>query len=313
MMVHIFIGVKRVKKMTLQRDTKSILPPEQSYIQTCILQQICISASFLVDQPRHHTMIGIAVGEPGIGKSVALQYAQEQLALRDTPPKIISLRVLPGTTVPTLVRGIGHEIDDSAYTREWNIIESLTQRMSQHDVRLVILDEADRLNDACLDVVCSLVDAAHCSLLLVGLPTLFQRCLRQKQLVDRIGIYLNLRSLTFSDVLYSVLPAFVFLGWIFDPDQDEDRVLAEQLWTCAAPSLRQLHFLVSMASHIAQITGNAVVTRACIQEAIQHHCTHQRHDQKVLSEESMMYERKTKNMSLKKRSYHIEKIVDPDL
>jgi hypothetical protein len=185
--------------------------------------------------------------------------------------------------------------------------------MSQHDIRLAILDEADRLNDVCLDVVCSLVDAARCSLLLVGLPPLFQRCLRQKQLVDHIGIYLDLQSPTFSDVLYSVLPAFVFPGWIFDPNQDEDRVLAEQLWTCAAPSLRQLHSLVSMASHMAQITGNSVVTRACIQESIQLHYTRQLHDQKVLSEDSMMYERETENMSLKKRSYHMEKIVDPDL
>jgi hypothetical protein len=78
MTAHIFIGVKKVKKMTLQRDTERILPPEQLYIQTCILRQIYGSACFLVDQLRHHAMIGIAVGEPGIGKSVALQYVQEQ-------------------------------------------------------------------------------------------------------------------------------------------------------------------------------------------------------------------------------------------
>jgi hypothetical protein len=56
------------------------LPPEQPCIQTNTLQSFVGMTQLLVDIHHMSAMIGIAVGAPGIGKSIGMcSYQQEEL------------------------------------------------------------------------------------------------------------------------------------------------------------------------------------------------------------------------------------------
>ncbi len=133
----------------------------------------------------------------------------------------------------------------------------------------MILDEAERLNDACFEMLCSLFDMTRCPLLLVGLPQLLPRIQRHPRMSDMVSLYLKFIPLSLEEVLYEVLPALVFPGWVFNPAQEADCLLAEQLWEYTAPSLRRLRNVLGTASTLAHMQHEPNVTHASIKRAMQ--------------------------------------------
>ena len=224
---------------------ESVLPPDQPYVRTSILKHFLGFAQLLTDTHHHDAMMGIAVGASGIGKSVALQCYQEQLPREGAFEDTIKTRRYPSK------------------------IDSLAEVMCHKNPHLVILDEADRLNDACFEMLCSLFDMTRCPLLLVGLPQLLLRIQRHPRMSDMVSLYLKFIPLSFEEVLYEVLPALVFPGWVFNPAQEADRLLAEQLWKYTTPSLRRLRDVLGTASTLAHMQHEPNVTHACIQRAMQ--------------------------------------------
>jgi len=246
------------------------LPPGQPYIQTSTLQGFLALVQLLSDAQRSTAMMGVAVGAPGIGKSVSLGYYEELLARKEAPAAGISIRVYPCST-PHFVRAqlfeaLGEAIPAGRYSSK---LDNLAAAMRRHGLPLVFLDEADRLNDPCLDLLCSLFDMTGCPCLLVGLPTLFQRCQRHAQLWNRVGVCLKFSPLPFEEVLHWVLPALDFPGWEFDPAMEADRLIAAQLWEDASPSLRRLCTVLATASTLAHMQYESRITKASIQHALQ--------------------------------------------
>jgi type II secretory pathway predicted ATPase ExeA len=247
-----------------------ILPPGQPYIQTSTLQSLLALVQLLTDVQRYTAMMGVAVGAPGIGKSVSLLYYEELLARKEAPAVGISIRVYsrptPHFVITRLFEALGEAIPAGQYSSK---LDGLAAAIRRHDLHLVILDEADKLNDPCLDLLCSLFDMTGCPCLLVGLPTLFQRCQKHSQLWSRVGVCLKFSPLSFEEVLHQVLPALDFPGWEFDPAREADRLLAGQLWEEASPSLRRLCTILGTASTLAHMQDESRITSASIQHALQ--------------------------------------------
>jgi hypothetical protein len=214
-------------------------------------------------------MMGIAVGASGIGKSVALQCYQEQLLREGAFSKSLSIQVYPHLTPGSLITLLLGAFEDTINTRRYpSKIDSLAEVMCHKNPHLVILDEADRLNDACFEMLCSLFDMTRCPLLLVGLPQLLPRIQRHPRMSDMVSLYLKFIPLSFEEVLYEVLPALVFPGWVFNPGQETDRLLAEQLWKYTTPSLRRLRDVLGTASTLAHMQHEPYVTHVCVQRAM---------------------------------------------
>lgn len=252
-------------------DKDGMLPPGQPCIQTSTLQSFVGMAKFLTDTQHTSAMIGIAVGVPGIGKSVGIRsYQQEELRQEGISLKSVAITVHPRPTPHALISWLMVAFEGKTSTiRHSSTLDDLTEAIERQNRPSVILDRAEYLNDACLDLLCTLFDKIHRPLLLVGLLQLLQRSLNYPQLFDRIGLTLKLASLSYEEVLQVVLPALIFPGWVFDVGQEADYLLGEQLWEYTYPSLRRLSNVLQAASTIALREHEPKVTGACIRHAMQ--------------------------------------------
>ncbi len=247
-----------------------LLPPKQPYIQTSTLQSFLALVQLLSDAQPYTAMMGVAVGAPEVGKSTSLLYYEELLSRKEAPTTGISIRVYPRPTphyvMAQLFEALGEAIPAGRFSSKH---DGLAAAIRRHGLQLVMLDEADQFNDPCLDLLCSLFDMTGCPCLLLGLPTLLQRCQKHAQLWSRLGVCLKFSPLSFQEVLSRVLPALDLPGWEFDPTREADRLLAEQLWKDASPSLRRLCTVLGTASTLARMQDESRITSASIQYALQ--------------------------------------------
>jgi DNA transposition AAA+ family ATPase len=252
-------------------DKDGMLPPGQPCIQTSTLKSIVGTAKILADTQHTSAMIGIAVGAPGIGKSVGIRsYQQEELVQEGVSPTSIAITVHARPTSHALITWLMVVLEGkTSARRRSSTLDDLAEAIDRQNRRLVILDGADHLNDACLDILCTLFDRIQRPLLLVGLPQLLQRSLNHSHLFDRVGLTLKLVPLSHEEVLQVVLPSLIFPGWVFDPAQEADRLLGEQLWEYTSPSFRRLSNVLQAASTIALRGHEQKVTEACIRYAMQ--------------------------------------------
>lgn len=245
---------------------------EGEYIQTSTLQGFVALGSLLTATRNYTPMVGVAVGAAGIGKSVSQLYYEELLARKDGSARAISLCILPRLT-PTLLIGqlFGALGEPLPAGRSASRLDDIAGALRLHGLPLVMLDEADRLSNQCLDLLCPLFERTGCPCLLVGLPSLLQRCQKHAQLWNRIGACLKLPSLSFEEVLHRVLPALYVAGWEFDPAREADFLLAEQIWEAVSPSLRRLRTVLGIASTLAHMRHEPRITSSCVQEALRWH------------------------------------------
>jgi DNA transposition AAA+ family ATPase len=141
--------------------------------------------------------IAVIVGESGTGKTTAVRrYVEEsKSAILIEVDSSFTKNVL----VAEIARACGVEQKGGLTTVIGRIVEALRGRDT-----VVIIDEADYLSDACLELVRRVInDKAGCGAALVGLPRLEYklRNLRNDhdQLRSRVGVLLKIKKLTRQD------------------------------------------------------------------------------------------------------------------
>lgn len=242
------------------------------YLRTSTLQSFVTLGNLLTATKNDTPMVGAAVGPPGIGKSVSQLYYEEFLVRQGGSARAISLCVLPGLTPTRLIGQLFGALGEPLPAkRSASRLADIAGALRLHERPLVMLDEADRLSNYCLDLLCMLFDRAECPCLLVGLPSLLQRCRKHAQLWSRMGACLQLPPLSFDEVLHRVFPALDIAGWEFDPVREADILLAEQLWEAVSPSLRRLRAVLGIASTLAHVHHEPRITSSCVQESLRWH------------------------------------------
>jgi len=223
----------------------------------------------LLDTNNRPSAMGIATGVPGVGKTVAQQMLLVLLKSGEASIQCITVRVLPRSTPGVLaeallaVLNVSHRVRGSSGSAD-----ALAQAIRQQNLQLLLLDNADYLNDACLDMLCHLTDTTACAVFMVGLHRFLERTLSRERLEYRVVIRLNFQPPAFEEVLHVVLPQLNFAGWIFNPANEADCHLAREIWSHTCPSLRRLCNLLSLASHLTQLRGEQTITRRAIRNTL---------------------------------------------
>jgi len=99
----------------------------------------------------------------------------------------------PWTLIRELLALVGKEPRPEA---RWARVSSLWRDLEVEDITTLLLDEADRLNDECLEVARDLYDRTGISVVLLGTPKLERRVEKFPQLYSRIGFYLEYAPFT---------------------------------------------------------------------------------------------------------------------
>ncbi len=251
--------------------TENTFPSDPPWIRTSTVKLFEGFAHLLMNVEKSLSMMGVLTGVAGIGKTVALHMYHKALEQEPASPKCISLRVKPRATprmlATQMLEAIGEPLPSSS--TKLAMMDATVQVMKQHNLRLFILDEADSLDGESIKMVQSVFDSTGCPILLIGLPGLWEKIALYDQLVSRIGVRMKVPSLTFDEVLHVLLPDLVFPGWVFNPADEADCSLAEEIWQQTCPSLRRLTHVLVTASHIAHIQHRLTITRECIRRALQ--------------------------------------------
>ena len=215
--------------------------------------------------------VGIVAGAPGTGKSTAahlhLADVEQRLHLPSTP--CILVDVVPQVTTKVLLYTITSRISGRPGSRTPNeAFQQVLMALGQSHMRLLVFDNTDYLRHEHLELLHALVEQTTCSSLLIGTPRLLE-VIKHTSLAAHVGPVLQFRPIPEEELFTSFLPQLVLPGWAFDPHNEADRHLGTCLWRNARPSLRRLCMILSYASQLAQMQGQATITLETIRLALQ--------------------------------------------
>ena len=247
------------------------LPDDQPVIQTSNVIRVMKFVGLLTDSESRYSTIALITGSAGEGKSIATRYCQEMLErkYKTALPASIRVKIMPRATPRALSDDISDELGErpKRETNVYRISKEAARSIRGNDTKLVIFDKSNRLRDDTFEVIRYLLDKAGCPILIVGLPNVLNVIDSHEQFSSRVGMRMRFEPLSLQEVTAVVLPQVVFPRWTFDPENEQDRLIGEEIWRRTCPSLRKMRNLLDMASKIAKAKDEPKITIDSIREA----------------------------------------------
>ncbi len=256
--------------MTIHSFAEDHLPEGQPLIETRNVKR-CRAFMRMITDPRRRTpTMGVISGVAGVGKTIATQYYLDSLPphAQTAFPTAIKVKVMPRSTPRALAQTILEGLLEKPEGRNiYEIADKAAVAIERNYITLLVVDEADRLNEDSFDVLRHLFDKTGCRIVLVGLPNILSVIDKYKKFSSRVGLRMPFVPLTTNEVLATLLPGIVLPYWIYDPENPSDRHLGEKIWHKVNPSLRNLQSLLETASQMARDEELPAITADLIDEA----------------------------------------------
>lgn len=225
--------------------------------------------------------LGLLVGVPGSGKTWAVQSAAQK---QHQPPLIAASPVLytsvdvensPRPLLTNILNCLGPDYRAPVP----DMINLACCWIHRREVALIILDEAERLEKASLDVIQDIHERTRCAFLFVGDVDLIVRFRKHPAISNRIGATLEMTQLNFDEMVhfleswldvraqskrYSRNYAELYPIRYSEP---EDLTLLKEMYRATFGNLRRIMILVQEAERIADINGQRFVLLETVQAA----------------------------------------------
>lgn len=249
------------------------LPAGQHAIQTENKTHFDLFASCVAASRDGYAILGLAVGNPGLGKSVSAY--DNIIAL--PPTAHTGLRrgllneIMPGATAREVVRNLVIASDEKPCRgNRFQLADQAIGAIRDNDIHYIIHDEADRLDDESFDILRHIHDEAGCPGIFLGLPSIRQVINRHEKIKSRIGFHFRFTPLDREETLTVILPQLIFPGWSYDPTNSEDIAMGVRILDVVGGSFRKLRNVLQLASQLATRSGNpSRITREVVDAAIQ--------------------------------------------
>lgn len=207
--------------------------------------------------------MGVIYGDPGVGKTFTAKRMVDKWQKRGYP-KIVYTEVDVGSTPSGIAKKILKVLADlrpanAADTAR--IIENLTQ---EHELELIILDEAERLNRHSLEMVRSIYDRTGVPILLIGMTDILRKLRSHKKFYSRIGIAYRFKQLTFNQLteyIDELYPLFKNTNKQKLPD------LLKFLYESTRGEFRRINRLIKQAERIRIANGHSKLSLPLFQAA----------------------------------------------
>lgn len=237
------------------------LPPGQEPIETSSVQQLATLARQLMISRRAtgYSAIGVVTGVPGVGKSIALRsFLQKQARQVHTGlPACIEIRVKPDSTPKAFVEDLLLRLEDERAPRlepnRYRLADRAADIIVSHDIQLILVDEAEQLNESGFEFLRYLFGKTGCPLVLIGDGRILRMLDRQPKFSSRTGPYQDFLPPSDEELISTVLPQLKLPHWTFDPTRIEDQKMGHDLWFRAKRSFRNLRVILQFASSIASL------------------------------------------------------------
>ena len=255
---------------SLNNFAEDLLPVGQSPIHTQNVKRLRGFIRLITDKERRYSTMGTVTGMAGIGKSVAIQAYCDNLPRQEHTglPQAVKIKVKPRSTPKAFALDIVKALNDKPRgTNVYQVADEAAAALVRNDLILLIVDEADRLNEDSFEVLRHIHDQSGCGVVVVGLPSILSVIDRHEKFASRIGLRMEFLPLETQEVIQVVLPQLVFPRWKFTGESDEEWAMGEQIWKMVRPSMRNLRNLLQTASQLAEYSKESVITMDIIKQA----------------------------------------------
>lgn len=255
-------------------DIEDTLPRGQTLLATTVrarFLQLCSLALRLRERDQHLAPLIIALGEAGIGKTIAASYFERSQPIKPHTGRsgVVRVKNYPRASSVRLLLDYLAALDVPAERgRGADLLTQAVRETRSLDIDLVIVDEADYLTIESFEAFRKLRDRTGCAVIVVGLPPLVQIFVdrQRQQFGDRAGIYAHLKTMSLHEVLHDVLPRLAIAGWSFDPRDPDQVALGTRMWARCRPSFRALRIWLDLASVMAEEFGQSQIDGSLLDE-----------------------------------------------
>jgi len=248
------------------------LPEGQQTIQTKNVKRCKAFLRLITDPERGSPTMGVITAPAGTGKTVATQNYLDGLVphAHTALPIAIKLKVMPRSTPRALAKTVlDGLLEKPKGNNIYEMADEAARAIERNDIKLIVVDEADRLNEDSFEVLRHLYDKTGCPIVLVGLPSILRVIEHHEKFSSRVGLRMQFLPLELEEVLTLVLPGLVIPRWTYDPDKTTDQMMGTEIWNKVNPSLRKLTNLLELASQTAKTNQATTITTDIIEEAFQ--------------------------------------------
>jgi DNA transposition AAA+ family ATPase len=134
-------------------------------------------------------------------------------------------------------------------------------------VRLVLVDEADRLRVTSLEQLRDLFDRSAIGLVLIGMPGMEKRLARYPQLYSRVGFVHAFRALRAKEIRHLLTSHWPEIGPALPATGIDDPTAVAAIIRITGGNFRLLHRLLSQVERILRVNALSTVTPAVIDAA----------------------------------------------
>lgn len=157
---------KRIQEWMDRDARKRSGPKQEGYVATAVAKRILTAIQFTAEEGG----IGIVYGPAGVGKTVTARAYSEKIN-----PSAIYVRVCEGaTTARGLLRLLCGELRIEGSTWKVVALEGLRNKLGGSG-RVILIDEAHRLEFDAMEVVRDLADMTECPVVLLGTAKIINR------------------------------------------------------------------------------------------------------------------------------------------
>lgn len=241
------------------------------------------------DACRRYRYIGLCYGPPGVGKTVsARRYAHQDLVdhllancrmldLPTFPEALESATLFYTPSVTHSPRGL--EKDIAAGRRQLNDfhywMRDAMDKKIVHDLprgtpevtELIIVDEADRLKTASLELMRDIYDRSELGLVFVGMPGIEKRLARYPQLYSRVGFVHHFRPLSGDEIQFVLQHKWQQLGLSLDLSDFTDAEAVASITRITNGNFRLVQRLLSQVQRVLQINELRFITKEVVETA----------------------------------------------
>lgn len=238
---------------------------------------------------RQHRYIGLCYGPAGVGKTLsARRYAhwdeaellvehgntgeaedagvpemlERSRTVFHTPAVLGTLRDLRDTMANNLVMVSGY-IGEQLHRQDITVRHRDRHRL----VEMVIIDEAERLQTAAIELVRDIFDRTGMGVVLIGMPGMEKRLSRYPQFYSRVGFAHHYRPLQSDELTFVLTRHWRRLGLALDDADFTDAQAIASIARITGGNFRLLHRLFVQIGRILKINGLSVITEDVVEAA----------------------------------------------
>lgn len=138
---------------------------------------------------------------------------------------------------------------------------------SEKIIKLLIIDEADRLQPKSLELVRDIYDRKHIAVVLIGMPGIEKRLIRFPQIYSRIGFAHSYKPLSKDEILFIIKNHLQLLDSTIDSTNFSDQEAIAAFTRITQGNFRLIHRLLKQTIRIMEVNQLTNITKKIVETA----------------------------------------------